>query len=118
MQKQCNNLVDTYGPAIIEMIKEQVEANDICKLLKLCDSSQTENLGESLTSYRDEISVQSLNPVEMQKKEDSTCATCSYVVSMVLDQVKSSTIFESTINLYKRCIRVFRNSIRYAYDLG
>ena len=101
MQKQCNNLVDTYGPAIIEMLKEQVEANDICKLLHLCDSSQTENLGESLTSYRDEISVQSLNPVEMQKKEDSTCATCGYVVSMVLDQVKSRNIYKSTTDFIK-----------------
>ena len=92
-------MVDTYGPAIIEMLKEQVEANDICKMLHLCDSNQTENLGESLTSFRDEISVQSLNPVEMQKKEDSTCATCSYVVSMVLDQVNSRNVFKSTTDI-------------------
>lgn len=70
------------------MLVQEVEATEICKMLHLCDNTQNEDLGDSLTSFRDEISVQSLNPVEMQKKEDSTCATCSYVVSMVLDQVK------------------------------
>ena len=87
LQDQCDNLVDTYGPAIIQMLIQEVEATEVCKMLHLCDNAQTEDLGDSLTSFRDEISVQSLNPLEMQKKEDSTCATCSYVVSMVLDQV-------------------------------
>ena len=85
LQDQCNNLVDTYGPLIIQELIQEVEATEICKKLGLCP--QNEDLGDSLTSFRDEISVQSLNPFEMQKKEDSTCATCSYVTSMILDQV-------------------------------
>ena len=80
--------MDTYGPLIIQMLIQEVEGTEICKKLHLCDNNQNEDLGDSLTSFRDEISIQSFNPLEMQKKEDSTCATCSYVTSMILDQVK------------------------------
>ena len=94
LQNQCNNLVDTYGPLIIQELIQEVEATEICKKLGLCP--QNEDLGDSLTSFRDEISVQSLNPFEMQKKEDSTCATCTYVTSMILDQVKWNLVLVVT----------------------
>merc|ERR1719412_2487278 len=88
VKDQCKNLVDTEGPEIIRLIIDGIQTTEICKLLNICDGSQNADLGDSLTSFRDEISVQNLNPVLVQKKEDSTCATCSYVVSAVLEQVR------------------------------
>jgi hypothetical protein len=86
-QDQCTNLVDTEGPEIIKLIIEGIQTTEICKLLGICDGSQNVDLGDSLTSFRDEIGVQNLNPVVVKKKEDSTCATCDYVVTAVLEQV-------------------------------
>ena len=86
-QDQCKQLADTEGPAIIQFIVDGIQTTEICKLLGICDGSQNVGLGDSLTSFRDEISVQNLNPVVVKKKEDSTCATCDYVVSVVLEQV-------------------------------
>ena len=69
------------------MIIDGIQTTEICQLLEICDGSQDVGLGDSLTSFRDEIGVQNLNPVVVKKKEDSTCATCDYVVTAVLEQV-------------------------------
>jgi len=69
------------------LIIDGIQTTEICQLLGICDGSQDVGLGDSLTSFRDEIGVQNLNPVVVKKKEDSTCATCDYVVTAVLEQV-------------------------------
>ena len=84
-------MVSTEGPAIIRLLIDGIETTEICKLLRVCDGN--EDLGDSLTSFRDNISIDNLNPVVINKKEDSTCATCTYVVSQVLEQV----------NLFNNC---------------
>ena len=56
-QGQCKNLVDTEGPAIVQLIIQGIETTKICKLLRLCDGSQNELLGDSLTSFEDDINV-------------------------------------------------------------
>ena len=78
-------MVSTEGPAIIRLLIDGIETTEVCKLLRVCDGN--EDLGDSLTSFRDDISIENLNPVIVNKKEDSTCATCTYVVSQVLEQV-------------------------------
>ena len=84
-------MVSTEGPAIIRLLIDGIETTEICKLLRVCDGN--EDLGDSLTSFRDNISIDNLNPVVINKKKDSTCATCTYVVSQVLEQV----------NLFNNC---------------
>ena len=78
-------MVSTEGPAIIRLLIDGIETTEVCKLLRVCDGN--EDLGDSLISFRDNISIDNLNPVVINKKEDSTCATCTYVVSQVLEQV-------------------------------
>ena len=66
-------MVSTEGPAIIRLLFDGKETTEVCKLLRVCDGN--EDLGDSLTSFRDNISIENLNPVIVNKKEDSTCAT-------------------------------------------
>ena len=80
-------MVSTEGPAIIRLLIDGIETTEVCKLLRVCDGNEDKDLGDSLTSFRENISIENLNPVVVKKKEDSTCATCTYVVSQVLEQV-------------------------------
>ena len=82
-------MVSTEGPAIIRLLIDGIETTEVCKLLRVCDGNEDKDLGDSLTSFRENISIENLNPVVVKKKEDSTCATCTYVVSQVLEQVSS-----------------------------
>jgi len=111
VKDQCKNLVDTEGPAIIQFIIDGIQTTEICKLLGICDGSQNVDLGDSLTSFRDEISVQNLNPVVVMKKEDSTCATCNYVVTTVLEQVRNKDNQDEIRNLIESVCRILPSSV-------
>jgi len=37
--KECKDFVDKYVPAIITMIRQEVDAEEICKLLGLCSKN-------------------------------------------------------------------------------
>lgn len=38
VKKQCNDFVDQYGDAVIQLLIETLKPNEICPMLKLCDS--------------------------------------------------------------------------------
>ena len=38
VRDQCDNLVETYGPAIVEILSRDIDAKDVCTLMQLCDS--------------------------------------------------------------------------------
>ena len=73
------------------MIIEGIETSQVCKLLGICNAQQNELLGDSLTSFKDAINAENLNPVVVMQKKNENCATCNYVVSVVLEQVRSIT---------------------------
>ena len=40
---QCDNIVETYGKAIIEMMSSEVDPKEICSMMHLCDENSVLN---------------------------------------------------------------------------
>merc|ERR1711976_369655 len=61
LQQECENIVETYGPAIIQLIAQYADPEEICQALKLCKQTRVEMvqlqpskahlLGENECSY-------------------------------------------------------------------
>ena len=81
--------MDTEGPAIVQLIIQGIETTEICRLLRLCDQSQNQMLGASLTSFKDNRNYAQMNPVVATREKNENCATCNYYVSIVLEQASS-----------------------------
>ena len=68
-QDQCQNLVDIYGPAIIQLMIEGVEPKEVCTKIGVCVRDEPEVSGHVLEARND----------------DSNCANCQYVLAIVMD---------------------------------
>ena len=78
LEGQCSNFVNTYGPAIIVLIINNSDPNEICPLLHLCEP-------EMIIDTFEVTQTKQTNPIkEMQAKNDN-CATCQYVTAIVID---------------------------------
>ena len=56
VRDQCDNLVETYGPAIVEILSRDIDAKDVCTLMQLCDSKAEGKLSYLFQNLRDKIS--------------------------------------------------------------
>lgn len=88
IRDQCTNLVGIYAPAIEQLIIQGADPEEVCTILHLC----TDNLEE--VEQEQELSlaaaaVQESNSIAQLKEKDSNCATCQYVVAVVLDGIKN-----------------------------
>lgn len=41
LAQECQEVVDTYGSAILSMLREEVSPEVVCSLLRICSSSST-----------------------------------------------------------------------------
>lgn len=44
VKKQCDDFVDQYGDAVIQLLIETLQPNEICPMLKLCSNSAIQNM--------------------------------------------------------------------------
>ena len=59
VRDQCDNLVETYGPAIVEILSRDIDAKDVCTLMQLCDSQAEGKLVESILNFKLTIKAKS-----------------------------------------------------------
>ena len=57
VRDQCDNLVETYGPAIVEILSRDIDAKDVCTLMQLCDSQAEGKLVESIQNLNFRITI-------------------------------------------------------------
>ena len=60
--------------------------------MQLCDQSQNQMLGDSLTSFEDDQNHAEMNPVVVMREKNDNCATCNYVVNIVLEEASSISV--------------------------
>ena len=69
VRDQCDNVVETYGKAIVEMIASDVDPKEVCSLIQLCDNAVEDNPISNNVPVIDEIAE--------EKKADDYCAVCT-----------------------------------------
>ena len=62
VRDQCDNLVETYGPAIVEILSRDIDAKDVCTLMQLCDSKSEGKLIMIRVNAKFEFQVWQRNP--------------------------------------------------------
>jgi len=89
IRDQCTNLVGIYAPAIERLIIEGAEPEKVCTILLLCTDNleQVEEEDEQLSLAA--AAVQEESPITEWKEQDNNCATCQYVLAVVLDGVRN-----------------------------
>jgi hypothetical protein len=63
VRDQCDNLVETYGPAIVEILSRDIDAKDVCTLMQLCDSKAEGKLIIIRVNAKFEFQVRQRKPV-------------------------------------------------------
>ena len=66
VRDQCDNVVETYGKAIVEMIASDVDPKEVCSLIQLCDNAVEDNPISNDVPVIDEIAE--------EKKADAPAA--------------------------------------------
>lgn len=51
VSKQCNDFVDQYGDAVIQLLIETLKPNEICPMLKLCNNQVLQNMHGEFLNY-------------------------------------------------------------------
>ena len=75
VRKQCNTFVETYEPAIVAFLINNVDPEKICTMLHLCDGNSLENSNQLQTGYK-----------SLQK--DSNCEMCEFAMTEVFSILK------------------------------
>merc|ERR1719204_3108788 len=87
LKDQCQNLVDLYGPAIVQLIIQDVDPKRVCTVLNVCKvEAETPQVSNS---------VNLLGAAAEKKDADSNCANCQYVLAIVLDTLSADEICQA-----------------------
>jgi len=76
VRKQCNSFVETYEPAIVAFLINNVNPEQICTMLHLCDAN----------SLEDSNRLQKIGYKTLEK--DSNCEMCEFAMSEVFSILK------------------------------
>lgn len=87
VKSQCNNYVDTYGRAVIELLANGVDPKQVCTMLQLCDNS-------------DLVEGMQMSPVLMEAKKESTnCEMCEFAMNYVFEILQNKDDREEIRNV-------------------
>jgi len=93
IKKQCTNFVDTYEPAIVAFLVNQIEPTEVCPMLHLCDKQ--ENIAK----------LQSTGMISLES--DSNCEMCEFAINEVFSILKDTDDQEMVKNaLESICYRL------------
>jgi len=95
LKDQCQNLVDIYGPAIIQLMIEGVEPKEVCTKIGVCVRDEPEVSGHVLEARND----------------DSNCANCQYVLAIVMDSLEQKDNQDEVRNLLESACSLFPASV-------
>lgn len=105
---QCESIVSTYGPYLIDMIEKYGEPLVVCQQLGLCGSSeQVENVKKPLDILQSQTATtnsQERSIVENPPEATFECTLCLYVAEILDNALKQNkTDQEITEEIEKVC---------------
>ena len=95
VKAKCDKFVETYEPAIVAFIVNNIDSDKICSMLHLCGAEH--NLLQSNT--------------EISLKSDSSCEMCEFVMSEVFSVLKDPSDQEMVKNVLESICYRLPNSI-------
>merc|ERR1719356_2263742 len=103
LKDQCQNLVDLYGPAIVQLLIQDVDPKRVCTVLNVCKvETETPQMSNS---------VDLLGAAAEKKDADSNCANCQYVLAIVLDTLEQRDNQDEVRNLLETACDLFPSSV-------
>jgi len=97
IKKQCTDFVDTYEPAIVAFLVNEIEPSQVCPMLHLCDSQNTVD------------NLQSNGLISL--KSDSSCEMCEFAMNEVFSVLKDKDDQDMVKNVLKSICYRLPNSI-------
>lgn len=101
---QCNNLVDTYGPAIIQLLIHDIEPKEICSRLGLCTGDVLEQQFAHPTPE-----------LQVSKRGDDSCALCEFAMNYVYSVLNDTTDQQEIVNVLDTICDKLPHSIRLVW---
>merc|ERR1719228_3215732 len=95
--KQCTEFVDTYEPAIVAFLVNEIEPSQVCPMLHLCDEQNTVH------------NLQSNGLISL--KSDSSCEMCEFAMNEVFSVLKDKDDQDMVKNVLKSICYRLPNSI-------
>merc|ERR1719186_884474 len=97
IKKECTDFVDTYEPAIVAFLVNEIEPTEVCPMLHLCDNEENMNnlQGNGLISL----------------KSDSSCEMCEFAMNEVFSALKGKDDQDMVKNVIKSICYRLPNSI-------
>ena len=80
VRNKCDDIVETYGPAIIQMISEGIDPKEVCTEMHLCDEN---SIVTNAAIVQDDLVT-----VEMEKADDY-CPICQYAMETVFQMLEN-----------------------------
>ena len=97
VKDQCKHLIETYEPAIAEILSRDVDPKEVCTIMKLCDDAQANLLMSQ---------VQDSNPVKEIKKAEDNCALCTYVINTIFGMLENKDDQDEVKNALETVCRI------------
>jgi saposin len=96
VKDQCDNLVDTYAPALVQLLLRNMDPSEICSRLALCPTPHL--VGSNPTALLDH---QSSLPEEIQlpKWQEDACAMCEFAMTEVFGALNDTSDREMVKNV-------------------
>jgi len=96
VKAMCDKFVETYEPAIVAFIVNNIDSDKMCSMLHLCDAEENYS-NSNLLQSNSEISL----------KSDSSCEMCEFVMSEVFSVLKDPSDQEMVKNVLESiCYRL------------
>eukprot|EP00094_Tigriopus_californicus_P010505 TCALIF_10133-PA protein Name:"Similar to PSAP Prosaposin (Bos taurus)" AED:0.01 eAED:0.01 QI:34/1/0.87/1/0.85/0.87/8/809/757 len=97
---QCDHFVETYGPAIVQMVIHDIDPSEICSRLQLCS--------DNLLTQQANVPM----GIQLLKKNDDTCALCEYVMNTIDGMIVDKSDQRMIVNLLDSiCYKFMPHSI-------
>ncbi|XP_048256787.1 prosaposin-like [Haliotis rufescens] len=83
IQQECTDIVNTYGPAIIQLLVQELDADEVCQALRFCTRNSNKKAPLKVNNEVCDLCVTVMNYADELLKENATVQD----VEMVLDKV-------------------------------
>ena len=90
VKNKCTNFVETYEPAIVQMIINNIDSNQICTMLHLCNSEYGDQETEALLEH---------NTILKSLGKSSNCEMCEFAMNEVFSFLKDKDDQEMVKNV-------------------
>ena len=102
VEGQCDHFVNTYAPALVQLLIHEVDPSEICSRLDLCAADLLAAQASAATPA-----------LQMLRRETESCALCEYGLDAVLSTLNDTSNQEMVKNaLDQMCYKLMPHSLR------